>query len=171
MGSRCSALWPGVRALLIPVDNYDELPSDAAGGLQPKQPSLLAVGNTDSGRQDQLGREFGKLKVELLSPQAQLPQRATAGAAGYDIHASADVDIKAKSRKPIPTGIAALASPGTYIRVAPRSGLALQNIDVAAGVIDPATVGRARSCWSTTARGASGSSRACVSRSSSWSAS
>ena len=31
--------------LLISVDNYDQLSSDPAGGLQPKQLSLLAVGN------------------------------------------------------------------------------------------------------------------------------
>ena len=53
------------------------------------------------------------------------------------MHAAADVNITAKSRKPAPTGLAALAPPGTYIRVAPRSGLAMQHIDVAAGVIDP----------------------------------
>ena len=35
------------------------------------------------------------------------------------------------------TGIAALAPPGTYLRIAPRSGLALKGIDVAAGVVDP----------------------------------
>ena len=51
--------------LLIPVDNYDKLPSDT-GGLQPKQLSLLAVGNANGGNEDQLDREFGKLKVELL---------------------------------------------------------------------------------------------------------
>ena len=53
------------------------------------------------------------------------------------MHASADVNITAKSRKPVPTGVAALAPPGTCLRVAPRSGLAMQSIDVAAGVIDP----------------------------------
>ena len=53
------------------------------------------------------------------------------------MRASANVDITAKSRKQVPTGLAALAPPGTYIRVAPRSGLAMQDIDVAAGVIDP----------------------------------
>ena len=141
--------------LLVPVDNYDQLPSETAG-LQPKQLSLLAVGNASSGSADQLDREFGKLKVELLSSSATLPKRATAGAAGYDVHASADVDIRAKSRRQVPTGLAALAPPGAYIRVTPRSGLAIKNIDVAAGVIDPDyRVARSRSCWSTTVRGPS----------------
>ena len=35
------------------------------------------------------------------------------------------------------TGFATLAPPGTYIKVAPRSGLAIKDIDVVAGVIDP----------------------------------
>ena len=37
----------------------------------------------------------------------------------------------------IHTGISTLAPPGTYIRIAPRSGLALKGIDVEAGVVDP----------------------------------
>ena len=122
--------------LLIPVDNYDKL-APAAGGLQQRQLSLLAVGNAGGDCSSQLDREFGKLKVKVLSPYAKLPKRASAGAAGYDIYATHDYDITARSRRAIATGIAALASPGTYIRVAPRSGLALKDVDVAAGVIDP----------------------------------
>ena len=122
--------------LLIPVDGYDKLPTETAG-LQTKQLSLLAVGGADGEREGPKDREFGKLKVQLLSPYAQLPQRATSGSAGYDVYATHDYDITSKSRRAICTGIAALASPGTYIRVAPRSGLALKNVDVAAGVIDP----------------------------------
>ena len=123
--------------LLIPVDNYDKL-APAAGGLQQRQLSLLAVGDARSGSStDPDGREFGKLKVKILSPYAKLPKRASAGAAGYDVYATHDYDITAGRRRAIATGIAALASPGTYIRVAPRSGLALKDVDVAAGVIDP----------------------------------
>ena len=122
--------------LLIPVDGYDKLPTETAG-LQAKQLSLLAVGGADGEREGPTDREFGKLKVQLLSPYAQLPQRATPESAGYDVYATHDYNITSKSRRAICTGIAALAPPGTYIRVAPRSGLALKNVDVAAGVVDP----------------------------------
>ena len=122
--------------LLIPVDNYDKL-APTAGGLQQRQLSLLAVGNASGDCSSQLDREFGKLKVELLSSSAILPKRITAGAAGYDIYASIDVDIKAQGRRLVPTGLIALAPPGTYIRVAPRSDLTIKGIDVLEGVIDP----------------------------------
>ena len=48
-----------------------------------------------------------------------------------------DGTIPAKSRKSVPTGIAALAPPGTYLRVGPRVGSAYKDIDVKEGVIDP----------------------------------
>ena len=55
---------------------------------------------------------------------------AIADAAGYDIYAAADVTIAAQSRRHVPTGIAALAPPGTSLRVGPRAGSAYKHIDV-----------------------------------------
>ena len=48
-----------------------------------------------------------------------------------------DVTIPAKSRRSVPTGIAALAPPGTYLRVGPRVGSAYKDIDVKEGVVNP----------------------------------
>lgn len=48
-----------------------------------------------------------------------------------------DTEVPAKGKKLVSTGIAIHTPPGTYGRVAPRSGLACKNfIDVGAGVID-----------------------------------
>ena len=122
--------------LVLPVDNYAKL-RPQSGGLPPKQLTLLAVGNGNQHDDVTDGREFGKLKAVLLASSARLPHRASPDAAGYDIYASMDVTIPAKSRRSVPTGIAALAPPGTYLRVGPRAGSAYKDIDVKEGVIDP----------------------------------
>jgi len=78
------------------------------------------------------------LLVQLMSPEAQIPKRATEGSIGYDLYATETVTLEPASRAPINTGIAIQLPEGTYGRIAPRSGLAVKHqIDTAAGVIDP----------------------------------
>ena len=122
--------------LCLAVDNFGDL-QPPAGGLQARELTLLATGGGPTPQGDYDGRDFGKFKIQLLDPNAKVPTKATPGSAGYDLHASKDISIKAQSRELVSTGIAALAPPGTYLRIAPRSGLALKGIDVVAGVVDP----------------------------------
>ena len=78
------------------------------------------------------------LNVKKLVPNATLPVRASADAAGYDLYATEDCVIHPGRRTVIPLGISVKLPPGTYGRIAPRSGLAVKHgIDVLAGVIDP----------------------------------
>nr|XP_033778066.1 uncharacterized protein LOC117349128 [Geotrypetes seraphini]XP_033778067.1 uncharacterized protein LOC117349128 [Geotrypetes seraphini] len=73
-----------------------------------------------------------------LSDKAKAPTRAYFKAAGYDLYAAQDQVIPVRGRALIKTDIQVSPPPGAYLRVAPRSGLALHHsIDVAAGVIDP----------------------------------
>jgi dUTP pyrophosphatase len=75
--------------------------------------------------------------VKLLSPLAKVPVKGTAGAAGFDVFSVADVVIPARGKNLVPLGIATSLPPGTYLRVAARSGLAHKHsLDVGAGVID-----------------------------------
>lgn len=78
------------------------------------------------------------LLVQLLDKQfAKLPERATQGAAGYDLYSSANTTIRAGHYKAVSTGIAIRVPEGHYGRIAPRSGLAARNgIGINAGVID-----------------------------------
>jgi dUTP pyrophosphatase len=77
------------------------------------------------------------LEVKLLSERARAPTRGSALAAGYDLYSAEDVVIEAGGWGLVNTDIAVAVPPGTYGRVAPRSGLALRNgIDVGAGVVD-----------------------------------
>lgn len=78
-----------------------------------------------------------ELRVLRLRPTAHLPARATPGSAGYDLAADAPVTVPRGGRVLVPTGLAVVVPPGTYGRIAPRSGLAWKHgLDVGAGVID-----------------------------------
>lgn len=76
------------------------------------------------------------LKVMKQSGFVNLTQRAE-GNAGFDLYATEDGSIAPGHRQAIPVGIATSFSPEYYMRVAPRSGLAVKSgVDVLAGVID-----------------------------------
>ena len=101
--------------------------------------SSQAQGNTLAGSKffELTHPSFGILKVQKLTNNAALPKRSTAGAAGYDLCASQDCVIPAKSKGLVKTGLSLTFPPGLYARIAPRSGLALKKfIDVGAGVVD-----------------------------------
>jgi dUTP pyrophosphatase len=77
------------------------------------------------------------LNVSKLVPNAILPARATAGAAGYDLFSTDSYVVLPGRRVVVSTGIAVQLPPGTYGRIAPRSGLAVKHgLDTLAGVID-----------------------------------
>lgn len=78
------------------------------------------------------------LNVTKLVPHANLPARSTPGAAGYDLFSTDNYVVLPGRRVVVSTGISVQLPPGTYGRVAPRSGLAVKHgLDTLAGVIDP----------------------------------
>ena len=73
----------------------------------------------------------------MVKPDAYLPQRATDGAAGFDLVAQEAFTLGPGERTLVPTGIAIRLPKGTYGRIAPRSGLAAKyGVEVGAGVVD-----------------------------------
>lgn len=77
------------------------------------------------------------LRVRKIHPEAALPRRETSDAAGYDLASVDGVEIPPHGTAIVATGLAVAVPPGTYGRVAPRSGLAAKHsIGVGAGVID-----------------------------------
>ena len=77
------------------------------------------------------------LLVKKLSENATLPVRGSAGAAGYDLASAEDTVIPARGKGIVKTDLSIAAPPGTYARIAPRSGLAVKKfIDTGAGVVD-----------------------------------
>ena len=78
------------------------------------------------------------LNVTRLAQNAQLPVRATSGSAGYDLFSTDSYVVLPGRRVVVSTGISIQLPPGTYGRIAPRSGLAVKHgLDTLAGVIDP----------------------------------
>lgn len=75
--------------------------------------------------------------MKKLHLQAQLPLRQTEFSAGLDLSSIENCLILPKSKRLIDTGLSIELPYGVYGRIAPRSGLALNNfIQVGAGVID-----------------------------------
>jgi dUTP pyrophosphatase len=76
-----------------------------------------------------MGKPYGKnlsVKAQLLKKDAVLPEKQSAGAAGFDICACIDAPLTLSpfERAAIPTGIALEIPPGYEGQVRPRSGLA-----------------------------------------------
>ena len=77
------------------------------------------------------------LRFKKLTTNATTPIRASRHAAGFDLFSAETKEVDAHGRGIINTDIVMMLSQGTYGRVAPRSGLAVNYfIDIGAGVID-----------------------------------
>ena len=82
------------------------------------------------------------LLIKRLSPDAVIPQYATPGSAGMDLHACMDspITIAPGQRVKVPTGLAiALPSPGYAAFLFPRSGLGVKSgitLPNCVGVVD-----------------------------------
>ncbi len=57
----------------------------------------------------------------------ELPHYQTAGSAGMDVRAAADLTLEVGQTKLVPTGFAMEIPPGTEVQLRPRSGLALKH--------------------------------------------
>lgn len=77
-----------------------------------------------------------ELKYVKLLSTASTPTKGSPGAAGYDLAAACDSFIPGQSVGVVRTGLAFHFPPNTYGRVAPRSSLSANFINVSAGVID-----------------------------------
>jgi dUTP pyrophosphatase len=75
-------------------------------------------------------------KVALIHPNAKAPERKSSSAAGLDLYSCESAVVPPRSRKLVSTGIKIQIPNNCYARVAPRSGLSVNGIDVGAGVID-----------------------------------
>ena len=80
-----------------------------------------------------------RLKIKKLRPSAQIPQRGSQYASGFDIFACIDREgsvLLGKRPKLIGTGIALEIPPGYDVQVRPRSGLSSKGVGVTFGTID-----------------------------------
>jgi len=77
-------------------------------------------------------------EVSLLSERATIPVRGSEHSAGFDLASAEECTVSGRGgRKLVSLDLAVRVPPGTYGRIAARSGLALKKgIDVGAGVVD-----------------------------------
>lgn len=88
--------------------------------------------------------DYNGITFKKVHPSAKLPQRKTPGSVGYDLCSVEDITVPPRGRVLVDTGLQqagvlriGFSHPPYYIRIAPRSGLALHHgLDVGAGVID-----------------------------------
>lgn len=82
--------------------------------------------------------EGARLAVLLLRPGARLPERQSALASGFDLHAElggASMEVTTSPVR-VPTGIAIATPPGFDVQIRPRSGLSLRGVMAALGTLD-----------------------------------
>ena len=79
----------------------------------------------------------GFLEFTRLSPNAYAPTKASEYAAGYDLYSAYNYTVPSQSREIIKIELRMKFPPGTYGRIAPKSGLAARHfISIGAGVVD-----------------------------------
>lgn len=77
------------------------------------------------------------LSVQKINPDAIIPTRKTPTDAGFDFHCIEDVTLNPMERKIVKTGLKIATPRDCYLRIAPKSGLAVKKgIQVLAGVVD-----------------------------------
>ena len=89
------------------------------------------------------------MSFRRLYPSAAPPFRKNADDAGWDLHfaGTENLILDPGCRQKVVTGLSITPPPGTYGRIAPRSGLALEHgLDVLAGVVDPGYTGEVKVC-------------------------
>jgi len=74
----------------------------------------------------------------ILINGGKMPLKGSRQSAGYDLFSNEKIIIEPHSRKCVGTGVKLkMLEQGFYIRIAPRSGLAVKkSIDIGAGVVD-----------------------------------
>ena len=83
------------------------------------------------------------LQIELLTTKGKAPTYITSEAVGYDLYSSEGIKIPPCASILLCTDITILVPPGIYGRIAPKSGLSVENcIDIGAEVVDKYYIGQ-----------------------------
>eukprot|EP00929_Paragymnodinium_shiwhaense_P094361 TRINITY_DN5488_c0_g1_i1.p1 TRINITY_DN5488_c0_g1~~TRINITY_DN5488_c0_g1_i1.p1 ORF type:complete len:481 (-),score=166.13 TRINITY_DN5488_c0_g1_i1:235-1677(-) len=120
----------------VEVESLDETARGAGGfgstGVDNAVASTAAAGTPAAADAKQQ-----QLLVKKLRPEAVLPVKGSADAAGFDLSAAEAVTVPAGGKAIVKTGLSVATPLDAYARIAPRSGLAAKKmIHVGAGVVD-----------------------------------
>ena len=76
------------------------------------------------------------VKFLKINENALIPTKADPGSVGYDVYCISDFKLDPGERRLIGTGLSSEFYGDFYLRIAPRSGLAVKGVDILAGVED-----------------------------------
>ena len=91
------------------------------------------------GWKDTFGEQYTEDQIKALYEEIKLPKRATAGSAGYDFFAPADIVLKPGETVKIPTGVRVWMEQDWVLKCYPRSGLGFKyrlQLNNTVGIID-----------------------------------
>jgi len=78
-----------------------------------------------------------EIRFNRNNDNAKIPIRGTEHSAAFDLYSSEELNVTARSRCLVDTGLKLSECPeDVYLRIAPRSGLAVKGFDIGAGVVD-----------------------------------
>ena len=98
----------------------------------------VSFGQFSEAWKDTFGTEDTE-QIKSVYDSVRLPKRATAGSAGYDFFAPADITLKPGETVKIPTGIRVWMEPEWVLKCYPRSGLGFKfrlQLNNTVGIID-----------------------------------
>lgn len=107
-----------------------------AAGIQRLRSRSHTTQQTRSSNRARRGTRYSRTAEKGFYTPSKAQRRCYTDAAGLDLYASQDIEIKAHTRAAVPTGISIKLPFTTLGRISSRSSLALKGIDVTAGVID-----------------------------------
>ena len=100
-------------------------------------PQALDVEVLGQAQLEEDNKNLKSLQVVPLKGTEYIPFKGSEEAVGFDVRSTVEVKIPAGERRLVPLGIACRCPEGSYIRIAPRSGLSVKkSLDVGAGVVD-----------------------------------
>ena len=91
------------------------------------------------GWKDTFGEQYTEDQIKDLYEEVKLPKRATAGSAGYDFFAPADIVLNPGETAKIPTGVRVWMEQDWVLKCYPRSGLGFKyrlQLNNTVGIID-----------------------------------
>ena len=91
------------------------------------------------GWKDTFGEQYTEDQIKALYEEIKLPKRATAGSAGYDFFAPADIVLNPGETAKIPTGVRVWMEQDWVLKCYPRSGLGFKyrlQLNNTVGIID-----------------------------------
>ena len=125
-------------ATMLPKNTEDETTPSESTITSNSEPMSLepTVGGDMDALYPQILPTAHVVKIRLIDERSRIPQKATAGAAAFDVYARRSASLGGEAPMIVPLGFCLQMPHGMYARLHGRSGHALKGITVHEGIID-----------------------------------